>query len=227
MLELHEPEGAFDRIEGWLRERGFFAPGGEDLVADLYLGYGLSTLLRRRAGVLPGESCRLPLAACAVRPPRDTGVRNDNGAETAIGDWERTWAEADHADAVQAVRTAIARGDVYQVNLVQHLSASFSGRPAALAARLANLTRPSRWPFGDDDWRLLEGDGWAIVSASPELFLARRGGRVWTRPIKGTRPRGGRRSGPATGADGEKHWRPSYRYDRYRGEGQACSRRRR
>src|SRR6202007_283281 len=32
--------------------------------------------------------------------------------------------------------------------------------------------------------------GWAIVSASPELFLRRRGRRVWTMPIKGTRPLG-------------------------------------
>ena len=29
-----------------------------------------------------------------------------------------------------------------------------------------------------------------MVSASPELFLARRGSRVWTKPIKGTRPLG-------------------------------------
>ncbi len=36
----------------------------------------------------------------------------------------------------------------------------------------------------------MAGDGWAIVSASPELFLARRGQRVWTCPIKGTRPLG-------------------------------------
>jgi para-aminobenzoate synthetase component 1 len=36
----------------------------------------------------------------------------------------------------------------------------------------------------------LVGDGWAVVSASPELFLARRGRRVWTAPIKGTRPAG-------------------------------------
>ena len=80
-----------------------------------------------------------------------------------------------------------------------------SGRPAALAARLANLTQPSRWPFGDGDWRLLEGDGWAIVSASPELFLARRGGRVWTRPIKGTRPRGGRAELLASAKDAAEH----------------------
>ena len=31
-LELHEADGAFERIEAWLRERGFFAPGGEELV---------------------------------------------------------------------------------------------------------------------------------------------------------------------------------------------------
>ena len=37
-IELHEAEGALERIESWLRERGFFAPGGEDLMADLYLG---------------------------------------------------------------------------------------------------------------------------------------------------------------------------------------------
>jgi para-aminobenzoate synthetase component 1 len=36
----------------------------------------------------------------------------------------------------------------------------------------------------------LSGERWAIVSASPELFLARRGQRVWTKPIKGTRPAG-------------------------------------
>src|SRR4029079_18069265 len=38
--------------------------------------------------------------------------------------------------------------------------------------------------------RALVGAGWAIVSASPELLLARRGRRVWTEPIKGTRPLG-------------------------------------
>ena len=36
----------------------------------------------------------------------------------------------DYAAAVEAVRDAIARGDVYQVNLVQHLSAPFAGEPA-------------------------------------------------------------------------------------------------
>jgi para-aminobenzoate synthetase component I len=83
---------------------------------------------------------------------------------------------------VEAVKDAIARGDVYQVNLVQHLSAPFEGDPSGLATNLAALHPLHPEP--------LRGDGWTIVSASPELFLARRGHRVWTAPIKGTRPLG-------------------------------------
>ena len=29
MLEIDEPDGAFERLEEWLRGQGFFAPGGE------------------------------------------------------------------------------------------------------------------------------------------------------------------------------------------------------
>jgi para-aminobenzoate synthetase component 1 len=206
MLELHEAEGAFERIEAWLRGRGFFAPGGEELVADLYLGYGLSSTIRRTASPAPPEPCRLPLAACAVRPLGHAGVQDDNDGEgLEIGRWRRTWAPAEHAAAVDAVRAAIARGDVYQVNLVQHLAAPFAGRASALAARLAPLTQPSDASFASGAWRLLEGADWAIVSASPELFLARRGTRVWTRPIKGTRPRGGRAELLASAKDAAEH----------------------
>ena len=206
MLEVHEPDGAFERIEAWLRSRGFFERGGEELVADLYLGYGLSDTIRRTRGLSPPEPCRLPLAACAVRTIVHPGVRDDNGDDGyEIGEWRRTWPEDDYALAVAAVRTAIARGDVYQVNLVQHLSAPFEGSPAALASRLAPLTQPNDDPLGDSAWRLFQGDGWAIVSASPELFVTRRGRRVWTRPIKGTRPRGGRTELLASAKDAAEH----------------------
>ncbi len=181
MLELRSPEGAFETIEELLRERGFFMPGGEDLVADLYLGYGLSATIRRDASPPPPEPCRLPLAAVSVR---DTaGVRPQTGpAQTVVGAWERTWSTAEYAAAVESVRSAIARGDVYQVNLVQHLSATFAGNPAVLAGSLAPLRPLAPRP--------LSGDGWTIVSASPELFLSRRGRQIRTMPIKGTRPAG-------------------------------------
>ena len=99
-----------------------------------------------------------------------------------LGAWERSWGDAEYGAAIEAVRQAIARGDVYQVNLVQHLSAAFEGDPAQLAASLAHLRPLVAPPFSGDDW--------AVVSASPELFLARRGRQLVTRPIKGTRPAG-------------------------------------
>ncbi len=175
MLELRSPAGAFEQIEAYLREQGFFAPGGEELEADLYLGYGLSGPLRRHKSPLPPEPCPLPHAAVAIR---DVSQGQSLG-NVPIGSWERSWGDAAYAAAIESVRATIARGDVYQVNLVQHLSADYGGDGAALAVGLARF-RP----------RTLAGDGWAIVSASPELFLARRGRRVWTSPIKGTRPLG-------------------------------------
>jgi para-aminobenzoate synthetase component I len=99
-----------------------------------------------------------------------------------IGEWERSWTDAAYAAAIESVRAAIARGDVYQVNLVQHLSAAFDGDAASLASSLAPLRPLVTRPFS--------GRGWSIVSASPELFLARRGTQLVTRPIKGTRPAG-------------------------------------
>jgi para-aminobenzoate synthetase component 1 len=175
MLELRQPEGAFGAIEDYLRDEGFF--GAHGLVADLYLGYGLSQAIRRSAAPIPPEPCRLPLAACRIRP---LNVRSPKIGPYRVGEWQRTWRDDDYAEAIEAVKEAIARGDVYQVNLVQHLSAPFEGDPVGLVPALAGLQPLNPEPF--------KGDGWTIVSASPELFLARRGRRVWTAPIKGTRP---------------------------------------
>jgi para-aminobenzoate synthetase component 1 len=169
--------GSIAELERELRAQGFFEGGAAGLVADVYLGYGLSRSMRRTTTPDPPEPCPLPPAAVRVRradelPPAARSYE--------VGTWERTWDDASYAAAVEAVREAIAAGDVYQVNLVQHLAAPFRGDPAALARALAPL-RPL-------EPRPLIGEGWAVVSASPELFLARRGSRVWTKPIKGTRP---------------------------------------
>ena len=197
-IEIHEPVGVFERIEEWLREHGFFAAGGEHLEADLYLGFGLSSTIRRGRSPGPPEPCPLPLAACTVRQNEYVVSYDNNGDETfEIGPWSQTWRGADYASAVERVREAISLGDVYQVNLVQHLSASFTGDPGALAARLAPLKPLNREPY--------RGDGWAVVSGSPELFLSRRGRRVWTCPIKGTRPAGGAAALAASPKDRAEH----------------------
>jgi para-aminobenzoate synthetase component 1 len=177
-LELFESDGAFRALEDYLEEEGFW--GAERVVADVLLGYGLSQSIRRDATPSPPEPCPLPLLACQIEPcPRDSPA---DVTGFAVGEWTPSWAPDAYATAIDEVRAAIARGDVYQVNLVQHLSASFEGEPGALPAAFAPLHPLCPQP--------LVGDGWAVSSASPELFLARRGRHVWTMPIKGTRPLG-------------------------------------
>jgi para-aminobenzoate synthetase component 1 len=132
--------------------------------------------LRRSTAAPPPEPCPLPAIAYSLDSPRTT-----TGAYS-VGAWHASWSEREYADAVDVVRAAIAEGDVYQVNLVQHLSADFDGDPLGLARALAPLRPLVPEP--------LQGEGWTIVSASPELLLERRGSRVRTSPIKGTRPAG-------------------------------------
>ena len=94
-------------------------------------------------------------------------------------------ARATYLDAVRRVRDYILAGDVFQVNLTQRLAAPVAGDPLAFHARLRNAN-PA--PFA----AYLEPGDWAIASASPERFLrVDADGGVETRPIKGTRPRGG------------------------------------
>src|SRR5439155_23377174 len=73
------------------------------------------------------------------------------------------------------------RGDVYQVNLVGHASAGYHGDPSGALRRVTRL--PGARYAG-----VLSGAGWALACASPETLVEVRGGRVVTRPIKGTRP---------------------------------------
>jgi para-aminobenzoate synthetase component 1 len=179
VLELWDAAGAFEALEEYLAAEGFW--GRRGVVADLYLGYGLSSSLRRTLAPAPPEPCRLPLLACRIRA-EDRRAQVTKSHLPRIGEWERTWDDDGYAAAIQSVRAAIARGDVYQANLVQHLSAPFEGQASSLAAALAPLRPLAPRP--------LAGDGWAIVSASPEVFLSRRGSLLRTMPIKGTRPAG-------------------------------------
>jgi para-aminobenzoate synthetase component I len=178
VLEVWSGDDPLAKLEGHLEDAGFFGTR-EEVVADVFLGYALSHGLRRGLWPDPPEPCRVPLLAARIRPA--SAPRTAPGP-FRIGEWRRSWDDEGYAEAIEAVQDAIARGDVYQVNLVQHLRASFEGDPAVLAPRLAPLRPLHPEP--------LQGDGWTIVSGSPELFLARRGDRVWTKPIKGTRPAG-------------------------------------
>ena len=205
VLELWDADDPFGRLGRYLRDQGFFDPlsaASDDRVADVYLGYGLSRALRRTPGADRPEPARLPMLACAVRVPGEAGPAGPTGSAGPIGgfrvgQWQHTWSPLEHQRAIGRARAAIAAGDIYQVNLVQHLWAPFTGDPRAVG-RALDVFRPRHG-------RLMRGDRWTIVSASPELFLSRRGDRLTTMPIKGTRPLGGADELRMSGKDAAEH----------------------
>jgi para-aminobenzoate synthetase component 1 len=84
------------------------------------------------------------------------------------------------ARAIEYVRA----GDIFEVNLSQRFEVDLPEPPIAVYRRLRERAAA---PF----CALLDiGGGRAVLSLSPERFLALRGRRVETRPIKGTRRRG-------------------------------------
>ena len=95
-----------------------------------------------------------------------------------------------HADswraAVLAVQDRIRAGEIFQANLAQRWRVE-TPEPLSVAPALYDaLTELSPSPYA----AYFDAGDHVIVSASPERFLALRGGHVETRPIKGTRPRG-------------------------------------
>jgi para-aminobenzoate synthetase component 1 len=86
--------------------------------------------------------------------------------------------------AVEAIRAAIRRGEIYQANLSRRLS--FEGVERADARALYSaLVDSGEAPFA----AYLESAERVVLSNSPERFLRVAGRSVETCPIKGTRPR--------------------------------------
>ena len=104
-------------------------------------------------------------------------------AVSAPTSFRSNFARADYLAAIARAKHYIREGDIYQVNLSQRFRA-----PAPLPAwpLYQRLRRTNPAPFA----AYLHGPDFQILSSSPERFLRVEDGRVETRPIKGTRPRG-------------------------------------
>ena len=106
-----------------------------------------------------------------------------------------------HELAVAAARERIHAGDLFQANVCLRLESRLEGDPLDLFAAGVEALAPDRAAFVGG------ADGVAVASLSPELFLERRGRRVRTAPIKGTRPALGRpgRAGALGQGPGREH----------------------
>ncbi|MFG1780155.1 chorismate-binding protein [Micromonospora sp. NPDC049048] len=151
--------------------------------AALYVSAAAGAALTGGPSGAPNPVATLPELAVVVygHGPTAPPPATPPAARWWRGTFVESWSPRQHAEAVRAVRAAIGRGDVYQVNLVGHAAARYTGDPLPALSRLAALPGAS---YGGT----LTGAGWAIGCASPETLVELTDGRLITRPIKGTRP---------------------------------------
>jgi len=91
---------------------------------------------------------------------------------------------AGYAKAHDHVQALITAGDIYQANLTIRADVRTAGHPLAIYAGLRDRAKAG---FGGVVWT---GEDW-LLSLSPELFFALKGGRITTKPMKGTAARAG------------------------------------
>ncbi|GAA3210749.1 anthranilate synthase component I family protein [Actinocorallia longicatena] len=113
---------------------------------------------------------------------RFTDVRrapHPGGRWRGPGAWSSSLDEAGYVAGVARIREAIADGIVYQANLCRILEAPVDDGIAGLGARLA-VGNPAPHAM------TISVPGLEVACASPELYLARDGRLLTSRPIKGT-----------------------------------------
>jgi len=87
-------------------------------------------------------------------------------------------------DGVARIHEYLHAGDTFQVNLSREWRARFVEAPSP-ASVYARLRRANPAPFAG----VMQWNGWAVASSSPERLIEIRGEHAQTRPIAGTRPR--------------------------------------
>lgn len=191
------PEGVaaeFDRPHGVIR-----ANHADDVPAALtaldaarasghwlagYASYELGYALEPHLAALMPPTRRLPLLCFGVYgAPHDASALG--AGEFTLGAFRPDQDADQYVRNFARVRDWIGAGDIYQANLTFPMRAQMTGDLRALYVALA-----ARQPVAHG--ALIEQEGGpAILSRSPELFFRiDRAGRIATRPMKGTAPRG-------------------------------------
>jgi para-aminobenzoate synthetase component 1 len=98
------------------------------------------------------------------------------------GTWSSSLSADQYIDYVERIRNAVADGWVYQVNACRRLTHDDDGQ--SMRGLFSEILKNNPAPWAS----YLETPDVMIASASPELFLSRKGSTIMTSPIKGTQP---------------------------------------
>ncbi|WP_202730868.1 aminodeoxychorismate synthase component I [Achromobacter xylosoxidans] len=192
-------DGFLARIEA--RAAAEVGPALAAIDAARQRGHWVALLLDYELGEWLLPEATLPAPAGPWTPPRDDGRARltalvferkideapwdapaADSAPGALSIPAPRMTEAGYVRQIDAIRELIGAGELYQVNYTQPLDVLYQGNAATLYRRIAARNPVAHGAYIEDGAR-------TVLSFSPELFVARRGPRLTTRPMKGTAPR--------------------------------------
>lgn len=152
-----------------------------------YLAYEAGHALEPRLSAIAERRTDSPLVWFGVFDapqlvPPDALLGSVFGRSARVSTPEPSLDSVQYAAAIAEVKGLIEAGDIYQANVTFPTRLSIEGHPLALYARLRRAQRMGHGAI------VFTGHEW-ILSFSPELFFTLSGGRLETRPMKGTAPR--------------------------------------
>ena len=143
-----------------------------------YVAYEAASALDTSLAVHPSTQ---PLAVFGIFKScqRLTTLRSNKPSAA----WLRPVMSCEHyTNKIQTIKTLLAHGESYQVNLTHTLQGTYEGEPLDLFAALY-AAQPTAYAA------FLHLNDLAIASVSPELFFCLDGDQITTQPMKGTAPR--------------------------------------
>ena len=114
-------------------------------------------------------------------------LSNDLEGSLCSDNLKSNFLKQEYLNVVLKAKDYIEQGEIYQVNLSQRFELDLKGKkfdPIDLYRSLRTIS-----PAGFSAY--FDGGDFKLVSSSPERFISLRGDMLCTRPMKGTRPRGG------------------------------------
>ncbi len=176
VLKAYHPDEVrplLDRIETATRN-GAYAAG--------YMSYECAPAFEPSARV--HASMGQPIAQFGVFDAPQSMLHPSPSTEPlSCSPWTLDVSPEEYAHNIRLIHEAIERGDTYQINYTLRAVSRLTGSSSAYYERLRHAQRA-------DYCAWLDCGNFQILSISPELFFARTGNVVTTRPMKGTVRRG-------------------------------------
>jgi para-aminobenzoate synthetase/4-amino-4-deoxychorismate lyase len=170
--DLSQVPAILEGVEKALQD-GFYAAG--------YVAYEAASAFHPEMVVHDGAE--LPLVWFGIFNKPEPPVPEPEDGRFDVSDWRLAGSEKLYRDGIARIKRAIEEGHTYQVNYTERLHARFTGSARAFYGQLARNQQAGYGAY-------LDLGRYQVLSASPELFFRVDGGKITTKPMKGTAVRG-------------------------------------